>query len=282
MNGLAERLGLESGARALVVNCDDFGALHAINEAVDECLNDGAATGATLMVPCPWAADAAARVQPGQSIGVHLTVTSEWAGYRWGPLTDAPSLRAADGRMHRTSEAVHGAVRAAGARGLAELRAELTAQVDQALAWGIDVTHLDAHMGAVQLDREFFGIALELAVAHDLPMRMVGASGDAKLGFGSRAEATAAGILFPDTLVPTYLGAREVIERYVRSLRPGITEVMLHPSHDSPELRAAFDDADERVANWRFLVEPGGLGDLCAEHGVVLVSYRQLRDAQRA
>src|SRR5205814_9456864 len=82
---LAERLGHAPNAKLVVVTCDDLGSTHAANVAVYEALRHGVATSASLMVPCPWARDAAAQYR-GEDVGVHLTLNSEWDTYRWGPI----------------------------------------------------------------------------------------------------------------------------------------------------------------------------------------------------
>src|SRR5437660_952893 len=89
----------------LIVNCDDLGSSYAANIGVYEALRDGAATSATLMVPCPWAREAAARYR-GEDVGVHLTLNAEYDLYRWGPITQAPSLLDGDGGFPRTVEDV--------------------------------------------------------------------------------------------------------------------------------------------------------------------------------
>ncbi len=86
---LAERLGHPADARILIVNCDDLGMCHSANEGVYDSLRDGLATSASLMVPCPWAREAAAHYR-GEDVGVHLTLTAEFELYRWGPCTQAP------------------------------------------------------------------------------------------------------------------------------------------------------------------------------------------------
>src|SRR5690349_20351792 len=93
---LAERLGYAADSRLLIINCDDLGSSHAANLGCYGALRDGFATSSTLMVPCPWAQEAAARYQ-GEDVGVHLTLNAEWDLYRWGPITRAPSLHDGDG-----------------------------------------------------------------------------------------------------------------------------------------------------------------------------------------
>ena len=102
MSLLAERLGLPgSTARLLIVHADDLGLCHSANVGVYDSLRDGVATSATLMVPGPWAREAAARYR-GEDVGVHLTLNSEHELYRWGPITQAPSLLGGDGGFPQT------------------------------------------------------------------------------------------------------------------------------------------------------------------------------------
>ena len=90
---LNETLGHSDDAKLVVLSCDDLGAFHASNEGVLQAMRKGVATCASLMVPAPWARHAVQHLQPGDDIGVHLTLVSEHPEYRWGPLTYAPSLQ---------------------------------------------------------------------------------------------------------------------------------------------------------------------------------------------
>src|SRR4051812_10442781 len=84
---LAERLGYTADDRLVIISCDDLGSCHAANEGVFAALHDGVATCASLMVPAPWARDAAVRARPTDDLGVHLTLNCEHPNYRWGPIT---------------------------------------------------------------------------------------------------------------------------------------------------------------------------------------------------
>src|SRR5438874_332969 len=243
---LAERLGFPPDAKLLIVNCDDLGSSHAANLGVYEALREGVATSATLMVPCPWARDAAARYR-GEDVGVHLTLNAEWDTYRWGPITHAPSLLDGDGGFPRTIGDVWDHA------DLDEVRRELRAQVERAIVWGFDVSHLDSHMGTVQLRAEFFDAYVELAADFELPLRMVGASAQRMIGFPCRELAAAEGVVFPDHFVYTSVGSRRGIERVLFDLQPGVTEVYLHPAIDSDELRASHPDWPHRVEDYAFL-----------------------------
>ena len=163
MAALAERLGYDADAKLLIISCDDLGACHAANLGVYGALRDGVATCASIMVPAPWARDAALRYRPTDDIGVHLTLNCEYEAYRFGPITHAPSLlsgeagfprRIADLWEHADTE---------------EVLRECRAQIERALAWDIDVTHLTPHLTAITLRPEFFDVYLELAVEFRLP-----------------------------------------------------------------------------------------------------------------
>jgi predicted glycoside hydrolase/deacetylase ChbG (UPF0249 family) len=101
--GLAERLGYGPEDRLLIVNCDDLGSSHSANVATFRSMVDGVATSATLMVPCPWAREAA-RMFEGFAIGVHLTLTCEYRGYRWRGLTNGASLHDDEGFFPTTTK----------------------------------------------------------------------------------------------------------------------------------------------------------------------------------
>ncbi len=273
---LVERLGHGPDDRLLIVNCDDLGASHAANVGVYEALRDGAATSASLMVPAPWAREAAARYR-GEDVGVHLTLNAEYDVYRWGPITQAPSLLDGDGGFPRTVTDTWDHA------DLDEARRECRAQVERAILWGFDVTHLDSHMGTLQLRPEFFDIYLELAVDFGLPLRLSGASTERAVGFPFRRLAAEEGVVFPDHFVHVQgLGSRAAIASVLAGLRPGVTEVYLHPAADTPELRAIAPDWVARVDDHDYLTERSGLAADVAAAGATLVGFRELRTLQQA
>ncbi len=276
MASLAERLGRPADARLLIVNCDDLGMCHSANEGVFSALRDGLATSATLMVPCPWAREAAAQYR-GEDVGVHLTLNAEWELYRWGPITVAPSLLGGDGGFPRTVADVWDHA------DLDEVRRELRAQVERAILWGFDVTHLDSHMGTLQLRPEFFDVYLDLAVEFALPLRLSGRSTQEFVGFPFRDLADGDGVVAPDHLVVySGVGGRESFDLMLADVRPGVTEIFLHPATDHAELRALAPDWERRVDDHRLLTDGAALGERLAAAGIELIGWRELRDLQRA
>jgi predicted glycoside hydrolase/deacetylase ChbG (UPF0249 family) len=276
MSDLAERLGYGSDARLLIVNCDDLGSSASANRATEAAMTAGMATSATLMVPCPWALDAVRR-DLGGGIGVHLTLTCEYPGYRWRSLTGAPSLHDDEGYMPGAAQAVWDRAN------LEDVRAECRAQIDQAYAWGVDVTHLDAHMGTMQLEPRYAALFLDLAAVYRLPIRMIGASVEQRLGLSSRAPAAESGLVFPDKLVTTWAKpAKPTFTAILEGLRPGVTEIYLHPVEDGPELRGYDPHAAQiRIDDHACLLDPD-LKQMTADLGVTLIDFKPLRELQRS
>lgn len=259
MTSLAEALGHPPEARLLIVTCDDLGVSYAVNSGVYGSLRDGMARVAGLVIPGPWAREAAARYR-GEDVGIHLTLNSEYDLYRWGPITHCPSLLDGDGGFPRTVDDLwdHADTE--------EVRRECRAQIERAIYWGFDVSHLSSHLGALDFRPEFFDVALELAVEFQLPMRLPPASEEKKWGFPFRSLAAEAGILSPDHLVKG---------RDLRELQPGVTEAVLRPASDGAELRAVAPDWSERVADHDLAMSAP------IPAGVELIGYRALRDLQR-
>src|SRR5512135_3177597 len=89
-NGL-ERLGCTPGSRVAIFHADDVGMCPGANAAFAELSRLGSITSGAVMVPCPAFPEVReiATADPNLDIGVHLTLTSEWAAYRWAPLSAA-------------------------------------------------------------------------------------------------------------------------------------------------------------------------------------------------
>ncbi|HTV10847.1 MAG TPA: ChbG/HpnK family deacetylase [Acidimicrobiales bacterium] len=276
MTSLAEALGFAPDAKLLIISCDDLGVSYATNSAIYDSLRTGVATSAGLVVPGPWAREAAASYR-GEDVGAHLTLNAEYDLYRWGPVTHAPSLLDGDGGFPRTVVDLweHADVD--------EVRKECRAQVERAIYWGFDVSHISAHLGAMELRPEFFDVALELAVDFRLPLRLPGADQQHQAGFPFRQLSAEEGVLSPDRLVrpPRGQSGRSAMDQVLGELAPGVTELVLRPARDSEELRAVAPDWAARVEDHAIAKATGYVQVLAGRTGTTLTSYRALRDLQR-
>src|SRR5512139_2214421 len=147
-NPFLKKLGFSDADRAVIIHTDDIGMCHASLEAFKDLWEFGIITSAAVMVPCPWFPTVAllCRANPGIDMGVHATLNAEYASYRWGPLStrDPDSgLLDADGHFHQWPQAVYDNARPEA------VEEEVNAQIEVALAAGIDVTHVDSHMGTI-------------------------------------------------------------------------------------------------------------------------------------
>ena len=299
---LADRLGLAPGARAIIINADDFGMCHAANTAIIELLGAGRLDSTTVMVPCAWSPEALAFAasRTDLDVGVHLVLTSEWSRYRWRPLTGtATSLVDEAGFFPADVAAVE--------QNAADddVAAEIAAQLQAALDAGVDVTHLDNHMGSVYglvTGRDFLRPVFELAARHGLPFRlprsMDGVGEDAALQATldvAAAAADALGVEILDRLwshpfellgegtaeEESYEQMRDGFIALLRAVPAGVTEIYLHPMVDDDELRAAVDfSAAKRGYELRLLHDPVVLQAI-EDEALVRVGWRDLRDLQR-
>ena len=274
---LTERLGYDHDTRLVIVSCDDLGSCHAANMGVYSALRDGVATCASVMVPAPWARHAAV-LYSGEDVGVHLTLNAEHPLYRWGPITQAPSLLSGDGGFPREIDDLWEHADPA------EVLRECRAQIERAISWGFDVSHLAPHLTAITLRPEFFDIYLDLAVEFRLPIRLPSTITSEQAGFPFRRLAEEEGILFPDQFDHDWrAGSRERVYEAIRDLRPGVTEIHVQPAIDTAEVRAlAGDVAEGWIDDLDLVVNDALLRRLLDESGAVRIGYRQLRDAQRA
>ena len=276
MTSLAEALGYSPDAKLLIVTCDDLGVSYATNSAVYDALRTGVATSAGLVVPGPWAREAAASYR-GEDVGAHLTLNAEYDLYRWGPVTHAPSLLDGDGGFPRTVVDLweHADVD--------EVRKECHAQLERAVYWGFDVSHVSAHLGVLEQRPEFFDVALELSVDFKLPLRLAGPEHQRNVGFPFRELAAEAGVLSPDRLIRVARGhsARAALDKLLGQLPPGVTEVVLRPARDGAELRSVMPDWPARVEDHDIGTAVGYVRSLAERTGFSLVGYRTLRELQR-
>ena len=273
---LASRLGRPDDARLVIISCDDLGSCHGATVGVYSALRDGVATCASIMVPAPWARFAASQHR-GEDIGVHLTLNAEHPEYRWGPLTHAPSLLSGEGGFPRSIDDLWEHADPA------EVLRECRAQIERAIAWGIDVTHLAPHLSSITLRPEFFDVYLELAFEFKLPVRLPSTISEKDAGFPFRRLAADEGVVFPDHFDHDWrAGSRDRVLDAIRGLRPGVTEIHVQPAIDTPEVRALGETASGWIDDLALVTTDRDLRDAIAESGAELIGYRELRDAMRA
>ena len=277
MTSLARALGHSDDDRLLILSADLMGSTHAATAAGLSALRDGCATTATLMVPGPWARHAADHLTnaDGLDVGIHLTLNAELDTFRWAPLTHAPSLLDGDGGFPRTPEDLWDHA------DIDEVRRECRAQVERAISWGVEPTHLTTHLLAMQQRPEFFDVLLDIAVEVKLPIRLESGDAETAAGFPFRRLATEEGVSMPDHFRLVRGGTRAHLEAVLADLAPGVTEVAFAPALAAEEIRAIDPAAAGRFDDLAVLTDRE-LHARLEGLGVTLIGYRALRDAQRA
>lgn len=273
---LASRLGHSDDARLVIISCDDLGSCHGATVGVYQAIREGLATCASIMMPAPWARFAADEYR-NEDIGVHLTLNAEHPSYRWGPLTHAPTLLSGEGGFPRSVDDLWEHADSS------EVLRECRAQIERAIAWGIDVTHLAPHLTSITLRPEFFDVYLELAFEFKLPIRLPSTITAEAAGFPFRQLAADEGVVFPDHFDHDWrTGSRERVFSAIADLQPGVTEIHVQPAIDTPEVRALGGVADGWIDDLALVTTNQELRQAIADSGAILIGYRELRDAMRA
>jgi predicted glycoside hydrolase/deacetylase ChbG (UPF0249 family) len=278
---LADRLGYPPGTKLVIVHADDLAETHAVNAAAIKSLESGAINSASLMVPCPWFPEMADYVKshPGGDFGLHLTVTSERLYYRWGPVAAAdkvPSLLDENGYFHHDWEQNQHI-------NAKEVEIELRAQIERALAMGVRPTHLDSHQYRLIVNgKELFEVFIR--VAHDYNL-LVFVTRD---WFADHPYLQAS--LGPDDIVLDHtvtIGPEVPPEKWaefyisaLKTLKPGVTELVIHPGFDDEELRSATRERSTWGSAWRQrdfdFFNSNQFREILVQEKVKLITWREL------
>ena len=269
-------LGYPDDARLLIINADDFGMCHAVNQAIIGTLKDGVVCSTTLMVPCPWMPHALHFLagHPDIPFGIHLTVISEWADYRWGPAAareKVPSLINEAGYFYNFEQMPHFLAQV----NLDQLETEFRSQIEVVLAAGLKPTHLDWHCLRIGRRPDIFAVMLRLAREYGLALRVAGKSWIEKV----RSQGLPCNDY--DFLDSYHLAPAAKVAQFAALLRElpiGLSEWAVHPGLDNPELLAIEPGGHHiRQADYDFLTSQLAK-DLIKEEGIILLDYRALQD----
>lgn len=247
---LVEQLGHPADARLLIVTCDNLGAFHSANVAAFDAVRDGIATGASLTVPAPWAREAV-RSYRGAPVGVRLSLNNDFDCYRWSSISRSPSLHSGEGGFPRGVDDLWEHADAE------EVRRECRAQIERAIVWGFSPSHLCSHLDALVFRPELFDVYLDLALEFRLPVRLASPEREANAGFPVRDLVADANVVTPDqSLRLDATAGAASFTSLLESLPAGVTELVVEPATDTPELAALTPDAAAHIGDHALLVDP--------------------------
>ena len=278
---MAERLGYPANAKLLIVHADDLGMAHSVNAATVKAFDSGLVNSGSIMVPCPWLSEIAtyAREHPQADLGLHLTLTSEWTSYRWGPVLPKDRVTSL---LDKSSYFYLTESEAAAHADAKEAEAEIRAQIERARAFGIQPTHLDSHMGTLYQNKALFEVFLRVARENKLPIRV------AKEWF-NRTDFLPALLKADDVFIDRIIDINPSVpaadwskfySEAIRNLQPGITEIVVHLAYDDREMRAASLGHPDWGSAWRQRDFDFFTSDefrrLLKEHQIQLITWRDL------
>jgi chitin disaccharide deacetylase len=273
-------LGYPVEARLLIINADDFGMCHAINSAIIQALQKGVLRSTTLMVPCPWASHAMHFLadHPAIPFGIHLTVISDWADYRWGPVTPKDKVPSLINQAGYFYDFDHMPEFFAQVR-LDQLEMEFRAQIEAVLAAGLKPTHLDWHTLRINGRTDIADLMLRLAKEYGLALRVRGQT------WIDHVQDQGLPTNDYDFLDSYHFDPLTKTTRYaelLHKLPAGLTEWALHPGLDSAELLAIEPDGNHiRQTDFDFLMSPQAQEIIKAER-IILLDYRALQTVWQA
>ena len=275
----------------VIIHADDAGMSHSVNRATIEAMENGIVSSASIMVPCPWFKEFAAYAanHPEMDFGIHLTLNSEWTNYRWGPVAGqekVPSLVDKEGYLWDNVQQVAENAKAD------EVEIELRAQIQRAIDFNVSLTHLDTHMGAVICRPDLVEVYVKLGIEFDLPILFVRTpTTELKQvpGLMDRFSALLSmlekrGLPILDRLEQHYGGVshderRATYVNTIKSLQPGVTQIIIHCGVDDRELQAITSSSSRRDGDRRIFCEPK-IKQLIEQQDIQIIGWREFRELQ--
>ncbi len=285
----AEKLGYPAGKKVIMLHADDAGMCEEANIAVKQLLLDGNIQSAAAMPPCPWFEDMIewAKAHPEKDVGLHLSLTSEWKTYRWGPVApaeDVPGLIDEEGKLwHEVPQVVQHA-------NAKEVATEIRAQIEKSLALGYRPSHIDTHMGTLYGSPAFAREFLKIAMEYGIPANALNMSDSAVV-----AHFKQAGYPVSDEMVKymesytmpkldfftsapkgdTYEHKIEAFKQLIKSLPTGLTEIIFHPSVETENLKTITNSWQQRNWEAKMFADPD-LIKFFEDEGIIFTNWKEI------
>jgi predicted glycoside hydrolase/deacetylase ChbG (UPF0249 family) len=297
MNGytasFAERLGWNANDVVVILHVDDVGMSHSSNQGAIQSVEKGVATSWAVMMPCSWVSEIGHYLldHPHVDSGLHLTLTSEWKSYRWGPLAGkaaVPGLVDNEGCLWRSVPQVLASATAD------EIELEIRAQIDRAKTLNIPITHLDSHMGTLFAHPAYFERYVKVGIEEQIPILIAGGhltyakqeNGDAVEALKPYvAKVWGAGLPVIDDLHTNTYGwptdeKPERLATLLKALKPGITEILFHASDPSDIFPLVTGSSESRKGDLNALTSPLVKQTIESE-GIILTTWKELMERRK-
>ncbi|MGO4344131.1 polysaccharide deacetylase family protein [Paenibacillus sp. MCAF9] len=299
---LAKALGYGENEKLLIINADDYGVCHSVNVGIQQLLLEQTVSSATIMMPCGWAREAAlwSARHPQIDVGVHFTFTSEWDMYRWGPVNrkgSTSSLVTHENYFPKDSKTFEMQADPE------QVKEELIAQIEMALAMGMKPSHADNHMGSLYglaTGRNFLSIVLDVCASYGLPFRLprnlrqnIGQVASPELEEQAKQLgmlADSKGVVILDYLIglpfhleegETFDSLKASMQQVLEGLQPGVSEIIIHPSLVTDELNAFHMQPLKRGMEFE-LFRDAEINNTLQKENIRMIRWSELQKLQRA
>jgi len=285
----AERLGYPAGKKVIMLHADDAGMCEAANTATKKYLLDGHIQSAAAMPPCPEFEDMIqwAMENPQVDVGLHLTLTSEWKTYRWPsvlPVEEVPGLIDEEGMLWR------GVMDVVQHASVEEVEKEVRAQIEKSISMGYQPDHIDTHMGTLYGHPEYAKAYLRIAEEYNIPANAIDLSDSLVVVHFQQAgypinedmikymDAYSLPKLDFFASAPNANSYEEKVEAFkglIRSLNPGLTEIIFHPSVESDQLKGITNSWQQRVWEAKMFADPD-LIQFFKDEGIIFTNWKEI------
>ena len=285
----AERLGYPAGKKVIMLHVDDAGMCEEANIATKRYLLAGQVQSAAVMMPCPESEDMIewAKANPSMDVGLHLTHTSEWKDYRWpsvSPVEEVPSLIDEDGKLwHEVPQVVQHAT-------VEDIEKEIRAQIEKSIALGYRPNHIDTHMGTLYGHPDYAKAFLKVAMEYNIPANAIDMSDSLVVEYYKKA-----GYPITDEMIAylgeytlpkvdnftsapnadSYEGKVNAFKGLIKSLRPGLTEIIFHPAVETEQLKGITNSWKQRVWEAQMFADPN-LIQFFEDEGIMFTNWKEI------
>jgi predicted glycoside hydrolase/deacetylase ChbG (UPF0249 family) len=292
---LLEKMGFKKTDKLLIINADDYGIAQGTNQAINKLLSERAITSTSVMMPARWSNEI--KNLPGkikcENIGIHLTLTNKLKPV--SKIEAVRSLVTSDGNFADNSEYIELN------SDTNHVKQELKNQIELALSLGIDPTHLDSHQGSVfglSQGRNFMEAIFELCIEYGLPFLLpkqivneVSFSTNLINSFKhfiKRADELSLVLIDDMICLPfnlqegeNYEVVKNIMIRKLKQIQTGITQVTIHPSFVTKELKSITPHWEKREMEYTMFLEDE-IKYILAKENIKLISWKEIRDYQRS
>ncbi len=288
----AEKLGFPKGTRALILHVDDAGMSYDSDLGTIEAIEKGVANSLSVMMPCPWVPNIVRWIKTSKAdAGLHLTMTSEWDVYRWGPVAGKPAVPGLVDEEGALWDNVPLVVKNATAD---EVEIEIRAQLDRARTMGFEPTHMDSHMGTLFETAGFMERYIKVGIEEQIPVMFPGGHNHYIGGDSPERMAMArstgrmiwdGGLPVLDDLHNRSYGwkSTEKTDNYIeaiRGLKPGVTMMIMHCTRPTEVFEHISSSGDTRLGDLNAMLDPR-VRKVIEEEGIVMTTFRELMERRK-